>query len=215
MTEAQTLTPTQAALVPVAAFTTRGELDRLRVALNEALDVGTPVNAIKEVLVQLYAYAGFPRSLKGLSTLMEVLQQRQEQGIQDDQGADAAPLPPGTDRVALGSRVQTQLVGQPVTGPLYDFAPAIDEFLKGHLFGDIFARENLDHQTREVATVAGLAGLTGVNSQLGGHMRFSLNTNLTVEQLRHLVTILHEQVGAETGENAQGVLAQLLTTLKG
>ncbi len=213
MTQPQTLTTTQAALVPIAAFTTQGDLDHLPNVLNEGLDAGVTINEIKEVLIQLYAYAGFPRSLNALGTLMGVVEDRKARGLQDAEGPAAQPLPVGTDRVALGTRVQTQLVGQPVSGPLYDFAPAIDEFLKSHLFGDIFARDTLDQQTREVATVAGLAGLTGVNSQLGGHLRFSLNTGLTIPQLQHLVAILQEQVGPDIGQNASAVLEQQLSTL--
>lgn len=212
MTQTQVLTTTQAALVPIAAFTTRGDLDRLHAALTEALDAGVTVNAIKEVLVQLYAYAGFPRSLNALGTFMTLLEHRAGQGIHDEPGDEATPLPAGTDRVALGTRVQTALVGQPVGGPLYDFAPAIDEFLKAHLFGDIFARDTLDHQTREVATVAGLAGMTGVTSQLGAHLRFILNTGVTVPQVQHLVTLLHEKVDPEVGRTAGTLLEHVLTT---
>jgi 4-carboxymuconolactone decarboxylase len=69
--------------------------------------------------------------------------------------------------------VQTSLVGQVVSGSLSDFAPAINVFLTSHLFGEIFARDTLDHQTWEAATLAGLAGLTA--SQLY-HLVTSLNS---------------------------------------
>ena len=53
----------QQAIIPVAAFTANGDIDKLKPALNAGLDAGMTVNKIKEVLVQMYAYAGFPRSL--------------------------------------------------------------------------------------------------------------------------------------------------------
>ena len=37
------------------------------------LDNGMTVNEVKEVLVQMYAYCGFPRSLNGINTLIAVL----------------------------------------------------------------------------------------------------------------------------------------------
>ncbi|KJS29540.1 MAG: hypothetical protein VR64_20520 [Desulfatitalea sp. BRH_c12] len=40
-------------------------------ALNQGLDAGLTVNEIKEILVQLYAYAGFPRSLNAIGTFMD------------------------------------------------------------------------------------------------------------------------------------------------
>lgn len=62
---------------------------------------------------------------------------------------------------------------------MFDFAPAIDRFLKAHLFGDVFSRDNLDWRSREVATIAALATLTGTESQLRSHFSIGLNTGLT------------------------------------
>src|SRR6185436_19583758 len=67
----------------------------------------------------------------------------------------------------------------PVRGPLFDFAPAIDKYLKTHLFGDIFERDNLDWESRELATVSMLSALSGAESQMQSHMRVSMNVGLT------------------------------------
>jgi alkylhydroperoxidase/carboxymuconolactone decarboxylase family protein YurZ len=58
----QALDARQRSIALISAFTAKGDLDRLKTALNEGLDSGLTVNEIKEVLAQLYAYAGFPRS---------------------------------------------------------------------------------------------------------------------------------------------------------
>ena len=71
----------QQSMVLVSADTARGDLDRLRPALDQALDAGLSINEIKEVLTHLYAYIGFPRSLNGLQVFMEVLEQRRARGI--------------------------------------------------------------------------------------------------------------------------------------
>ena len=42
------------------------------------------VNEIKEILVQMYAYAGFPRSLNGIHTFMAVMDERQVEGIKEN-----------------------------------------------------------------------------------------------------------------------------------
>ena len=60
------LTARQQALAPIAAITVTGDQDRLRGALSAGLDAGLTIAEIKEILVQLYAYAGFPRSLNAL-----------------------------------------------------------------------------------------------------------------------------------------------------
>ena len=90
------------------------------------------------------------------------------------------------------------------------FAPAIDEFLKTHLFGDIFSRDNLDWRSREVATIAGLATLKGTESQLRSHFAIGLNTGLTEGQLRGLVQVLRNEVGSRQADNAGRILDEVL-----
>ncbi len=199
-----------AAVAMIGAFTASGDLPRLTTALNKALDAGVTVNQVKEVLVQMYAYAGFPRSLNAISTFMTVLEQRKAKGITDETGPEPAPLPEGTDILELGTENQTKLSGAPVTGPMFDFAPAIDEFLKTHLFGDIFSRDNLDWRSREVATIAALATLKGTESQLRSHFAIGLNTGLTEGQLLGLVQVLGNEVGTRQADNASRILDEVL-----
>src|SRR3954451_20704755 len=187
------LTARQQAIVPIAAFAGAGDIAKLSAALNQGLDAGLTVSDAKEILVQLYAYAGFPRSLNALGELMKVLQARQERGVQDALGRQASPLPTGKELLALGTANQTKLSGAPVKGPLFEFAPAIDEYLKTHLFGDIFARDNFDWQSRELATVGALGALTGVESQLESHSRISMNVGLTASQLRGVSEVLAQR----------------------
>jgi 4-carboxymuconolactone decarboxylase len=117
------------------------------------------VNEIKEILVQLYAYAGFPRSLNAIGTFMEVIDEREKKGIQDEIGKEASAFPADKSLMELGTQIQTQLVGEPVAGPIFTFTPAIDRFLKEHLFGDIFGRDSLNFKSREIATLSGLANM--------------------------------------------------------
>lgn len=55
--------------------------------------------------------------------------------------------------------------GDPMKGQVFDFSPTIDLFLKTHLFADIFSRDNLDWQSREIATISMLATLDGLGAQ--------------------------------------------------
>jgi hypothetical protein len=68
-------------------------VDKLRPALHEGLEAGLTVNEIKEILVQMYAYAGFPRSLNGITAFMAVMDERHAKGIKDEMGKEASPLP--------------------------------------------------------------------------------------------------------------------------
>jgi alkylhydroperoxidase/carboxymuconolactone decarboxylase family protein YurZ len=144
----------QQAIVTISAFTTVGDAERLKQALNEGLDAGLTVNEVKEILVQLYAYAGFPRSLGGIWTFMSVMDDRRAKGITDEEGRDASPVPADLDRDACGARMRADLSGlkeiPAEEAPYQKFAPIIDTFLKEHLFADIFARDILTYQEREL-----------------------------------------------------------------
>lgn len=210
--EKQGLDAKQRSIATIAALTATGDLNRLKTALNEGLDVGLTINEIKEILIQMYAYAGFPRSLNGIDAIMGVLDERQRKGIKDVPGKEPSPLPSGKSSIELGTEVQTRLVGKPVTGPIYTFAPAIDQFLKGHLFGDIFGRGILDFQGREIATIAALASMGGVNPQLQGHFNIGFNIGLTEAQLRSLISVLEAKVGKKQADNAYEALNKVLSS---
>jgi len=211
-----TLNARQQAIVPIAAFGAAGDIAGLNAALNQGLDAGLTVSDAREILVQLYAYAGFPRSLNALTELMKVLEVRRQRGIQDAPGAaPSQAVPKGDALLAAGTANQTRLSGGPVKGALFDFAPAIDEYLKTHLFGDIFERNNLDWQSRELATVGMLSALPGAESQLQAHMRISMNVGLTAGQLRELSQVLADRVDAENAHRAREALARYLATMSG
>jgi len=101
-------------------------------------------------------------------------------------------------------------VGGPATGRYASFCPTIDTFLKGHLFGDILGRDNLDVQSREIATISALATLEGLNPQLTSHFKVGLNTGLTEAQLRSLTSVIDDNVGKDRGDNARTVLAEVI-----
>ena len=210
MPDVQVLTPKQQGIIPIAAFTANGDQASLKTALQAGLEAGLTVNDIKEIQIHLYAYVGFPRALNGLATLMSVLEERKAKGITDPIGAEAHPLPADKSSLELGKAVQTQLVGKPVSGPLFDFAPAINQLLQSHLFGDLFGRGILDYPDREIATVSALASLDGVDSQLKAHMGIARNVGLTQPQLAALAAVLSDTVGEKEGRRAEQALQAVL-----
>jgi 4-carboxymuconolactone decarboxylase len=210
MDKNQPLSAKQQSIIPIAAFTANGDLQKLKSALHEGLDAGLTVNEIKEILVQMYAYTGFPRSLNGINTFMDVIKEREQKGIKDKPGKEPGPLPVNKSSIELGTEIQTRLAGRPVTGAIYTFAPAIDQFLKGHLFGDIFGRDNLDFASREIATISALSSMDGVNSQLEAHIRIGFNTGLSEVQMRSLIDVLQAKAGKREADNADSALNKVM-----
>ena len=56
--------------------------------------------------------------------------------------------------------------------------------MKEHLFGDIFARDNLSFADRELVTVSALSGIKGVEPQLKAHIKGARNIGLSAEEMR-------------------------------
>lgn len=205
------LSPRQRAIALMATFTAISDMPRLGMALNQGLDAGMTVSEAKEVLVQLYAYAGFPRSLNALGELLKVVELRKQRGLQDAPGHDPSrAVSTGRELVLVGQANQTEISGGPVQGPVFEFAPIINQFLQAHLFGDIFERDNLDWRSRELATVGALAATPGAENQLRSHMRASLRVGLTASQLRQLSQALAQEVGPEVAARANDALVQAL-----
>lgn len=155
--EGQTLTERQKGLAACACLMAQGDLNRLEPAVKSALDNGVTINELKEAFSQLYAYTGFPRSLNALGVLSKVLQSNPDAKWQEGKPW-TRPAEWDDARMAyeLGVKKQTQLSGHPFN---YDFCPQDDHYLKSHLFGDIFAGDQLSAADREIVTVAALSGL--------------------------------------------------------
>jgi quercetin dioxygenase-like cupin family protein len=211
----ETLSTKQQAIPLIAAAMAVSDMPRLNAALNQGLDAGLSVSEAKEILVQLYAYSGFPRSLNALGELMNVTRDRQQRGIHDNQGVEPGRvIPTGNELLAAGKANQSRIAGGPVQGPLFDFVPLINQYLQTHLFGDIFERDNLDWHSRELATVAALAATPGVESQLRSHVAASLRVGLSVGQLRQLAQLLAEHGAVDASRRAGDALEQQLAAAR-
>ena len=183
----KTLTERQLNLCACASLEAQGDIERLKPAISRALDGGVTVNELKETFSQLYAYAGFPRSLNALGILARVLDERKAQGIDDNEGKPfERPAVWDNAELALrqGTEVQTKMVGG--TPFNYDFCPQDDYYLKSHLFGDIFAGNQLSAADRELVTVAALSSLKGAESQLASHKAGAVNMGNSKEQVEEL-----------------------------
>jgi alkylhydroperoxidase/carboxymuconolactone decarboxylase family protein YurZ len=146
---------------------------------------------------------------------MAVLNERQAQGIEDEMGPEASPLPADMNKDDYGARVRASLAGQetiPPPGGYQLFTPIMDTFLKEHLFADIFARDTLDFQSRELVTIAALASMTGTGGQLRFHLGAAMNTGLSEAQMHDFIAVLKDKVGQQAAEDAAAILGNVLNS---
>jgi 4-carboxymuconolactone decarboxylase len=214
---AQNLSGRQQAIIRISVITGNGDLENLKTELNAGLEAGLTVNQIKEVIVHVYAYAGFPRSIRGLQTFMSVLDERKAKGINDVMGNDASPIKDGGKKYDRGKAILDSLLGAPQSGPQTGysaFAPVIEIFLKEHLFADIFERDVLSYAERELVTVSVLSSIGGVEPMLQSHLKICLNVGLTPNQLEQFVDIVKSTIGKQEAKAAQKVLGEVLKNNK-
>ena len=128
----EVLTAREQAIVAVASYTGKGDLEHLKSALTQALEAGMTINEINEVLIHAYAYCGFPRSLRAIQTFMQVVDERKADGINDPVGREASAIKDNRSRYERGRDVLAEISGTPADTPKAGyavFAPTIERFL--------------------------------------------------------------------------------------
>ena len=208
-----TLSPMQQSLVNISALTATGNMQQLKMQLNIGLDSGLTINEIKETLVQLYAYCGFPRSLNALNTFKVVLDERKAKGITDSIGKQIIIEDTSSDKYEQGRKVLEVLTKVSQSKPAQgfgEFAPRIDAFLKEHLFADIFNSDVLSYQQRELVTISALASMPGVEPQLQAHISMGINTGITKMQLMEVFSLIEESINKTQADTARSVLSKFL-----
>lgn len=179
-------------IITISSLTAHGLIPELKKQLSAALDLGLTVNEIKEVLVHTYAYCGFPRSIRGLQTFMEVVEERKSKGINDDIGREASPVPVDSSKYERGKKILTELTGTPQPDKLSGysaFAPMMDAFLKEHLFADIFERDVLNYAQRELVTISVISAIGEAEPMLKSHLNISLHVGWSASQLQEFSTL--------------------------
>ena len=168
------------------------------------------INQVKEELVHLYAYCGFPRSLMAINTLSEVLKERKEKGLQDEDGPAGTDLKDG-DKYEIGKDVLAELTGvidRPKAG-YAETVPIIEVFLKEHLFADIFKRGVLSFKEREIATVSALLTMDNLDPMATGHMGIAMRQGVTEAEMQQLLNMVEVQIGPEMAYKGKLLLATL------
>lgn len=199
--------------IAIFSFTAQGKLQELKGSLNSGLDSGLTINEIKEILVHTYAYCGFPRRIRGLQTFMEVLDERKAKGINDIVGKEASQINNENNKYERGKETLGELTQtkQPDKLSGYSaFAPAIDTFLKEHLFADIFERDVLTYSQRELVTISVINAIGDAEPMLQSHLVISLNVGWSPQQLNEFVTVVSSTINKEKSNAAKIVLDQVL-----
>lgn len=171
------LTPSDAALVEVAAALAAGRPDPLRRVLAAA--AGTvPAVEVEEVILQSYLFLGFPTALEGMRLWREV------RGAPHESETDPfRQVEDATEWRRRGERLCRRIYGRAyarLRANVSRLHPALDRWMVEEGYGKVFGRPGLDPARRELCNVASLAA-SGHERQLHSHLRGALQVGAGAE----------------------------------
>lgn len=196
----------------VSALTALGNAKpQLKVHINGALNTGSTISEVKEVILQMSAYSGFPSSINAMNALKEVLKERQNHGIKDNEGK--IPNKVSTNRLELGKQELSQLDSLQVERlqkAYDDFSPELVKFTLEYGYGDIFSRDNLSKRHRQIATISALTALGTAQPQLKFHINAGLNIGVTEDEIKEIMLLMSVYAGFPAAINGTNSLKEVL-----
>lgn len=91
--------------------------------------------------------------------------------------------------------LQDQATQQATFPALEQTAPGLADWIVTSLFGGTYQRDGLGLRERQIANLAALTALGGVDPQLAGHVRTSLRVGLSAEEVIEVFVHLAPYVG--------------------
>lgn len=187
----------------VAALTAMGTAaPQLKIHIHASLHVGCTPEELREIIIQMSVYAGFPATLNAMRTLMEVLKET-------GQTLSKAPVHAGTEgRYERGKDWLSKISPDQEQVPKETFDkinPDITRYIIEFGYGDIYARGILPIRNRQAATIAALAAKGTAPSQLRFHIGGGLRAGLTEAEIVEIMLLMSIYAGFPAALN--GILA--------
>lgn len=203
----------------VAALTAMGTAQlQLRVHVNGALNTGCSINELKEIILQMSVYAGFPSCINAMNILKEVLTERQLSGMEDKAGTLPADTEVSADRLKKGEEELAKLdplQSARLRNAFDDFSPDLVKYTLEYGYADIFSRDNLDKKYRQIATIAALTALGNAQPQLRFHINAGINIGLTVENIKEIMLLMTVYAGFPSAINGTNILKEVVLERRG
>ncbi len=112
--------------------------------------------------------------------------------------AGSEPLCQSGDRFERGLQRLDEITkgqGQAVVDSLSRTSPDLARYIIEYPYGDVFCRDGLSDQQRQIATIAALAAIGYTNPELKVHIHGALNVGLTEEEVIETMILMSVYVG--------------------
>lgn len=200
-------------IAAVSSLIAQGAIPQLKVHLNGALNTGCSITEVKEVILQMSVYTGFPRSINAMNAFREVLNERKDKGINDVEGNVSNQENDMSNRYSKGAEALSLLDSQQaqrMEEAYHDFSPELVQFTLEYAFADIHSRKGLDKKYRQIATVAALTTLGNAPSQLKFHINGALNVGVTGDEIKEIMLLMTVYAGFPAAINGTNILREVV-----
>ena len=202
----------------VAALSAMGNAQpQLKVHIHGVLNVGCTINEVKEVILQMSVYSGFPCCINAMNILKDTLKERESHSIKDINGdTPTGEITPdkrydsGAKELSRLDNMQLKRLNEAYNG----FSPDLVKFTVEYGYADIFSRDNLNIKYRQIATIAALTALGTAQPQLKFHINAGLNIGLTVENIREIMLLMTVFAGFPSAINGTNILKEVVNERK-
>jgi 4-carboxymuconolactone decarboxylase len=191
-------------LVRLAAAIAGCSEQTLRTVMAEEHSPGW-AEAIEEVILQSYLFAGLPRALNAMRVW------RSATGSQPAQPATHGYVAMQELR-AKGEETCAKVYGssyEQLRANIRALHPELDEWMIVEGYGKVLSRPGLDLKTRELCIVSACAS-TGQKRQLHSHVRGALNTGATVSEVEKTLDAISNLIDADSERDAREMLAHVV-----
>lgn len=200
-------------IAAVSSLIAQGAIPQLKVHLNGALNTGCSITEVKEVILQMSVYTGFPRSINAMNAFREVLNERKDKGINDVEGNVSNQENDTSNRYSKGAEALSHLDSQQaqrMEEAYHDFSPELVQFTLEYAFADMHSRKGLDKKYRQIATVAALTTLGNAPSQLKFHINGALNVGVTGDEIKEIMLLMTVYTGFPAAINGTNILREVV-----
>ncbi len=183
-------------LVKISAAVTLGDEALVETVLRDGVEAGLEVQQIREMLLQVVLFSGFPRVINAFEKLAEM--------VPTTASGEAAPVPADyweAEGRALFGRIYGRNAERVVTA-LQGYHPDLADWILRDAYGKVLSRPALSPQIRELAAVAMLS-LLNLPRQLLSHARGALHVGATAEQIRAVVDLIAPLCSSEIATMAR------------
>jgi 4-carboxymuconolactone decarboxylase len=187
-------------LTVVAALACQGYLPQLKWHVAAALNVGVPPTAIREALIQVVPFAGWPSALNSLKVMQEVFEQRgvalkkAEIVVKDRETLRERGLQRGGEVYANYLELERSIA---------DYDGELATYLTEHSYGQIYDRPGLSMRQRELIAVAMLTVQQRL-PQLAAHLKGAHRVGATPDETKEVIVTMLLYAGWPPVLNALG-----------